>query len=240
MVQKSRIIHEQEAAERELESQGVPRQNGWPTTGTVYLDRVRHGSYGGNSPLEGRERWCGEFSIGGAHFRHRSSSRMDCEQWVKAVRMGRIKPWEGGADWRRVEQRRDLEVRYGEQIVSAAEEACLLVKYHDDKDLSPICDYMTRRLLPHMVYYCCRTLCLGQQNSIDSVKHAISLLLTEIAAGKPVTNFTRTAKRMLRVRKAHRDFWYYEKAPRDVRMVVDGIDFAPLAEVWKITKDRRI
>lgn len=240
MVAKAKVIREQETTEREMESQGIPIQKGWPTTGTVYLDRVSHGSFGGNNPMKLRERWCGEFSVGGVHFRHRSKSRMDVEQWVKAVRMGRIKPWEGGADWRKVEQRRDIELRYGEQIVSAAEEACLLLKYHEDKDLSPIYDYMTRRLLPHMVYYCCRTLCLGQQKSIDCAKHAISLLLTEIVAGKPVTNFTKTVKRMLRVCKAHGNFWYYEKAPRDVRMLVDGIDFAPLAEIWKVTRDRRI
>lgn len=227
------VIREDEYSDLEQSKTGAAL-HGWPTPGSVYYDESSNG-HGGNA-----DRWVAEFQIGGVHFRYRSKDRLACEQWVKAVRMGRIKPWHNGADWMLTEQRRYMELRYGETIVSNAEEALLLLAYSDTGDISPIMEYMERRLLPHMVYYCCHTLRLGRDASMQRAKEALSLLLTEISAGKPVLGFTRVAKRMLRVRSAHGSFWYYEKAPRDIKLLVDGIDFAPLGEVWKVTRDLRI
>jgi hypothetical protein len=45
---------------------------------------------------------------------------------------------------------------------------------------------------------------------------------------------------MLRVRKAHRDFWYYEKVPQNIRLIIDGIDYKPLEEIYKLTKLKKI
>lgn len=230
---KRDVIREDANQEQEMDAMGVPL-HGWPSKGSVYHD---HASKGGGRK---QDRRVGEFYVGGCHFRHRSKSRMNCEQWVKAVRMGRIKPWHNGADWMLMEQRRDMEARYGETIVSHAEEAMLMMHYTQERDMCDIMDYMERRLLPHMVYYCCHTLKMGRDTSLASAKEAVALLLTDITAGKPVLGFTRVAKRMLRVKKKHGSFWYYEKAPQDVRMLIDGIDFAPLQEVWKVTKDRRL
>ena len=53
-------------------------------------------------------------------------------------------------------------------------------------------------------------------------------------------NFTATCKRMLRVHKQRGDFFYYEKAPEQVRLMVNKLNLDALAEVWKVTKDRRI
>lgn len=100
---------------------------------------------------------------------------------------------------------------------------------------------ITQRLLPHMVYYCAHTLRLGQTRTQTASKQAIALLLTRIVQGRPVPNFTNSCKRMLRTYRQRGDFFYYEtNAPRDVQHIVHGIDFAPLAELYKITKDKRI
>jgi hypothetical protein len=45
---------------------------------------------------------------------------------------------------------------------------------------------------------------------------------------------------MLRVRKETGSFSYYDKPPKEVKMMVNKINFSELAEVWKVTKDRRL
>jgi hypothetical protein len=45
---------------------------------------------------------------------------------------------------------------------------------------------------------------------------------------------------MLRVHKERGDFFYYEKAPEQVRIMVNGMSLDGLAELYKVTKDRRI
>lgn len=206
--------------------------------GTIYHDTSSKGWR--NGKREFKDCYRAEIMIDRVRYRHRSKDRQDCEEWLKAVRSGKIKPTDNKADWWRMEQRKDTEVRYDEVIVSAAEEAVLMYDYHQTGDLTAIKDYLVTRLLPHMTYYCCHTLKLGKQTSLDYTKQAAALLLTRIVSGQPVPNFTAACKCMLRIRKERRDFWYYEKAPENVRLMVGGIDFTPLAEVWKITKDERI
>lgn len=206
--------------------------------GCVYQDTYSKGIK--NNHRTYHNRWVAEIQIGGVHFRHRSADKTDCEEWLKAVRMGRISPRDCGADWYLVEQRRDMEKRFEEMILSAAEEAMLAAQYTVNKDLTPISDYMTQRLLPHMIYYCAHVLNMGRKTSLDASTQCIAIMLENIAAGKPITNFTRYGKRMLRVRKAHRDFWYYEKVPQDIRLIIDGIDYKPLEEIYKLTKLKKI
>ena len=80
----------------------------------------------------------------------------------------------------------------------------------------------------------------GKDRTVTASRQAIALLLTRITAGKPVMNFTATCKRMLRVHKQRGDFFYYENAPEQVRLMVNKLNLDALAEVWKVTKDRRI
>jgi len=214
-----------------------------PITGTrnigcVYQDTYSKGIK--NNHRTYHNRWVAEIQIGGVHFRHRSADKTDCEAWLKAVRNGRISPRDYGADWYLVEQRRDMEKRFEEMILSAAEEAMLAAQYSADKNLKPISDYMTQRLLPHMIYYCAHVLNMGRKTALDASTQCIAIMLENIAAGKPITNFTRYGKRMLRVRKAHRDFWYYEKVPQNIRLIIDGIDYKPLEEIYKLTKLKKI
>ena len=214
-----------------------------PITGTrnvgcVYQDTYSKGIK--NNHRTYHNRWVAEIQIGGVHFRHRSADKADCEAWLKAVRNGRISPRDYGADWYLVEQRRDMEKRFEEMILSAAEEAMLAAQYSADKNLKPISDYMTQRLLPHMIYYCAHVLNMGRKTALDASTQCIAIMLENIAAGKPITNFTRYGKRMLRVRKAHRDFWYYEKVPQNIRLIIDGIDYKPLEEIYKLTKLKKI
>lgn len=206
--------------------------------GCVYQDTYSKGIK--NNHRTYHNRWVAEIQIGGVHFRHRSADKTDCEEWLKAVRNGRISPRDCGADWYLVEQRRDMEKRFEEMILSAAEEAMLAAQYTANKDLKPISDYMTQRLLPHMIYYCAHVLNMGRKTALDASTQCIAIMLENIAAGKPITNFTRYGKRMLRVRKAHRDFWYYEKVPQDIRLIIDGIDYKPLEEIYKLTKLKKI
>lgn len=206
--------------------------------GCVYQDTYSKGIK--NHHRTYHNRWVAEIQIGGVHFRHRSADKADCEEWLKAVRNGRISPRDCGADWYLVEQRRDMEKRFEEMILSAAEEAMLAAQYTANKDLKPISDYMTQRLLPHMIYYCAHVLNMGRKTALDASTQCIAIMLENIAAGKPITNFTRYGKRMLRVRKAHRDFWYYEKVPQDIRLIIDGIDYKPLEEIYKLTKLKKI
>ena len=219
----------------------LPGEN--PITGTrnvgcVYQDTYSKGIK--NNHRTYHNRWVAEIQIGGVHFRHRSADKADCEAWLKAVRNGRISPRDYGADWYLVEQRRDMEKRFEEMILSAAEEAMLAAQYSADKNLKPISDYMTQRLLPHMIYYCAHVLNMGRKTALDASTQCIAIMLENIAAGKPITNFTRYGKRMLRVRKAHRDFWYYEKVPQNIRLIIDGIDYKPLEEIYKLTKLKKI
>ena len=208
------------------------------TDGTIYKDTSSKGIRNGKRVFANR--YIAEITIDGIRYRYRSRHKSLCTDWIKAVKMGRIKPTDNKADWWRMEQKHDKEVRYDEIIVSAAEEAMLLYDYHHTNDISNINNYVVSRLVPHLVYYCCHTLHLGQKTSTRYVLQAIGLLYQRITAGTPVPNFTATCKRMLKVRREHKDFWYYEQAPSAVKMVIDGIDLSMLAEVWKVTKDRRL
>ncbi len=219
------------------ESEPLPEH---PTkyNGTIYHDESSGGWKNGKRVM--KNCWRAEITIDHVRYRHRSVDRADCEEWLRSVRLGKIKPTNNNADWMRMEQRTDMEVRYDEVIVSAAEEAVLLWDYHMSGDIEPINQYLQTRLLPHMIYYGCRTLSLGEQTAISFAKEAAALLLTRITAGRPVPNFTAACKKMIRLRKDHRDFWYYEKAPKDVKMMVDGMDFSQLAEVYRVARDRRM
>ena len=45
---------------------------------------------------------------------------------------------------------------------------------------------------------------------------------------------------MLRVFKERGNFFYYENATEQVKIMVNKINFDSLAEVWRVTKDRRL
>ena len=208
------------------------------TDGTIYLDSGSKGWKNGKRVF--KDCYRAEITISGQRYRHRSKDRKDCEEWLKAVKQGKIRPTDNKADWWRMEQRKDESVRIDEIIVSQAEESVLLYDYHQTGDIAPINDYLVSRLLPHMAYYCAHTLQFGKDRTVTASRQAAALLLTRITAGKPVMSFTATCKRMLRVHKQRGDFFYYENAPEQVRLMVNGMNLDALAEVWKVTKDRRL
>lgn len=208
------------------------------TKGNIYHDTSSKGYQNGKRVF--KDCWRAQITINKKHFRHRSKDREDCVAWLKAVRAGKIKPTDNKADWWRMEQRKDDNVRIDEMIVSAAEEAMLLYDYHRTGDISKINDYLVMRLLPHMAWYCAHTLQFGKERTVKVSRQAAALLLTRITAGKPVMNFTATCKRMLRVHKQRGDFFYYEQAPEQVKILVNGMNLDGLAEIWKVTRDRRI
>jgi hypothetical protein len=213
-------------------------ENDIVTTGTIYHDTSLKGYQNGKRVF--KDCYRAEITISGQRYRHRSKDRKDCEEWLRAVKQGKIKPTDNKADWWRMEQRKDDNVRIDEIIVSAAEEAVLLYDYHQTGNLTAINDYLVKRLLPHMAWYCAHTLKFGKDRTITASRQAAALLLTRITAGKPVMNFTATCKRMLRVHKERGDFFYYENVPEPVRLLVNGMNLDALAGVWKVTKDRRI
>jgi hypothetical protein len=208
------------------------------TSGTIYHDCGSKGIKNGKRVF--KDCYRAEITISGQRYRHRSKDRKDCEDWLRAVKQGKIKPTDNKADWWRMEQRKDESVRIDEIIVSQAEEAVMLYDYHQSGDLSKINEYLTMRLLPHMMYYAAHTLHLGKDSTITASRQAAGLLLTRITANRPVLNFTATCNRMMRVYKQRGDFFYYETAPQEVKLMVNKINFDGLAEVWKVTKDRRI
>ena len=215
-----------------------PRR-GKPATGTIYHD---HGSKGYDATGKRifKDCWRAEINIMGVRYRHRSKDRKDCEDWLKAVKQGKIKPTDNKADWWRMEQHKDEEARIDELIVSAAEEANIVYEYRQTGDTQILYDYCVKALLPHMVWYCAHTLHLGRDRSLTCSRQAVGLILTKIVGGRPVTNITFTCKRMLRTYKNRGDFWYYDKAPEAVKLMVNRIDMTALAELYKVTKDRRI
>ena len=111
-------------------------ENSTTTTGTIYYD---HGSKGWqNGKRVFKDCWRAEITIDGQRYRHRSKERIDCEEWLKAVKCKRIRPTDNKADWWRMEQHKDESVRIDEIIVSQAEESVLLYEYHQTGDLSKI------------------------------------------------------------------------------------------------------
>lgn len=209
------------------------------TTGTIYHDTSSKG-YSASGKRVFKDCYRAEIVISGQRYRHRGKDRKDCEDWLAAVCQGRIRPTDNKADWWRMEQRKDEEARIDEIIVSQAEEAVLLYEYHQTGDLGKINEYLEKRLLPHMAYYCAHTLGFGQDRTLTASRQAAALLLTRIVAGRPVQNFTSTCKRMLRIHKKHGNFFFYENAPKQVQLVCNSLDFSGLAQIWKVTKDRRI
>jgi hypothetical protein len=208
------------------------------TDGTVEHDTSSKGWKNGKRVFN--DCWRAVVMVSGQRYRHRSKDRLDCEQWLEAVKNGRIRPTDNKADWWRMEQRKDDKIRIDEIIVSAAEESVLLYDYHQTGDITAINKYIVQRLLPHMGWYCSRILQFGHDRTITASRQAIALLLTSITAGKPVLNFTATCKRMLRIYKERGDFFYYEHAPEPVKILVNGMNFDDLSKVWRVTRDRRL
>lgn len=209
------------------------------TEGTIYHDHSLKG-YSKSGKRIFKDCWRAEIMIDGERYRHRSSERCDCEEWLKAVRSNRIRPTDNKADWWRMEQNKDREVKVDEMIVCQAEEAILLYEYHQTGDISKINEYIVKRLLPHMTYYCFHTLQFGKSTTLVAAKQAIALLLTQIVSNKPVMSFTASCKRMLRIYKERGDFFFYDTAPEDVKLMVNGINLEDLARIWKVTKDKRL
>ena len=211
---------------------------GKPSTGTIYHDNASKGWKNGKRVF--KDCWRAEIMIAGQRFRHRSKEREDCVAWLRAVKQGKIKPTDNKADWWRMEQHKDEEARIDELIVSAAEEANIVYEYRQTGDTDILYNYCIKSLLPHMVYYCAHNLQLGRDRSLTCSRQAVGLILTKIVGGRPVTNITFTCKRMLRTYKSRGDFWYYDKAPEVVKLMVNRIDMSALEELYKVTKDRRI
>ena len=211
---------------------------GKPSTGTIYHDNASKGWKNGKRVF--KDCWRAEITIACQRFRHRSKEREDCVAWLRAVKQGKIKPTDNKADWWRMEQHKDEEARIDELIVSAAEEANIVYEYRQTGDTEILYNYCIKSLLPHMVYYCAHTLQLGRDRSLTCSRQAVGLILTKIVGGRPVTNITFTCKRMLRTYKSRGDFWYYDKAPEVVKLMVNRIDMSALEELYKVTKDRRI
>lgn len=207
-------------------------------TGTIEHERSSKGWRNGKRVF--KDNWRAVIMVNGQRYRHRGGSREECSEWLKAVLQKKILPTDTRADWWRMEQRRDEKARIDEIIVSQAEESVMLYDYHQTGDITKINEYIIKCLLPHMMYYAAHTLRLGRISTITASRQAAGLLLTRITAHRPVLNFTSTCKRMLRVYKQRGDFFYYEQAPEEVKLMVNRINFDGLAEVWKVTKDRRL
>ena len=207
-------------------------------TGSIEHERSSKGWQNGKRVF--KDNWRAVIMVNGQRYRHRGGSREECSEWLRAVLQKKILPTDNKADWWRMEQRRDEKARIDEIIVSQAEESVMLYDYHHTGDITKINDYLIKCLLPHMMYYAAHTLHLGRTSTITASKQAAGLLLTRITANRPVLNFTSTCKRMLRVYKQRGDFFYYEKAPEEVKLMVNKINFDGLAEVWKVTRDKRI
>lgn len=186
-----------------------------------------------------KNRWEVRIQIHGTKYRYRAKTRTGCEEWLQAVLDKRILPTCSEAEWLRAEQRKDMMARYQEMTASNAEECLLVYEYYNSGDIGPVSEYIVKRLLPHMVYYCCHTLHLGQSHSITYSKEAIALLLTKLSARRPVASMTALCKRIARM-KRNGSTYYMDHLPKDMEHVVNGIDYAPLKEVWKVTKDRRL
>ena len=208
-------------------------------TGFIYYDNGSKG-YSKSGKRVYHDCWRAEIRICGEVHRHRSKDRKDCEDWLKAIRLGKIRPTDNKADWWKMEQHKDEKSREDEIVMSAAEEAGLVYDFRQTGDSSAIFEYVSKRLFPHMVCYCAHSLRMGKDKSLSVSRQAIGILLTRLLAGRPITSLTFNCKRMIRIHKSRGDFWYYEKAPKEVKMMFNKIDFSSLAEVWKVTKDRRI
>lgn len=206
-------------------------------TGSIQHDHyskgIRNGKQRHHNRMEAR------IQVHGIVYKHRAKTRYDCEEWLKAVISKKILPSDNEADWLRAEQRKDMIARYSERQAESAEENFLLYQYYSDGNLEPLYEYIERSLLPHMVFYGCRTLGLSKKNAIIYSREAVSLLLTKIAYNRPVYSITALCKRTMRM-KRNGNTHYYDHIPKDMRLVVDSIDYAPLEEIWKVTRDRRI
>lgn len=206
--------------------------------GTIYHDTASKGWKKGKRVFS--DRWRADIMIHGVRYRYRAETRQECAEWLRAVTQKKIMPTDNKADWWRMEQHKDEEARIDELVVSAAEEANIVYEYRQSGDTQILYDYCAKALLPHMVYYCAHTLRLGRDRTLTASRQAVGLILTKIVGGRPVTNITFTCKRMLRTYASRGDFWYYDKAPEEVKLMVNRIDMSALAELYKVTKDRRI
>ena len=207
-------------------------------TGNITPDNSSKGWKNGKRVY--KDCWRATIQIRGVKYRYRAKTREECKEWLKAVLSKKILPTDNKADWWRMEQHKDEEARIDELIVSAAEEANIVYEYRQTGDTEILYNYCIKALLPHMVYYCAHSLHLGRDRSLTCSRQAVGLILTKIVGGRPVTNITFTCKRMLRTYKNRGDFWYYDKAPEAVRLIVNRIDMSALEELYKVTKDRRI
>lgn len=180
-----------------------------------------------------------EITVHGIRYRRREKTRDACAEWLKAVISKKILPSDNKADWLRSEQHKDMAARYDEMAATNCEEGLIVYDYYQTGDITPLAEYIEKSLLPHLVYYSCHTIGLGRKTSIIYSREAVALILTRIAAHRLVMNMTALAKRIIRTKRYGNTF-YYDHMPKDMRLIVDGVDYTPLEQLWKVTRDKRL
>ena len=206
-------------------------------TGHIERDRYSKGMRRGKQLHH--DRMEARIMVHGKVYKHRARTRYECQDWLNAVLSKKILPSDNKADWLRAEQRKDIAARYSEMQAESTEENLLLYKYYSEGNVEPLYEYIESCLLPHLVYYGCHTLSLGRKNAIVYSREAVSLLLTKIAYNRPVYSITALCKRIMKI-KRNGDTHYYDHMPKDMRLVVDRVDYAPLEKLWEVTRDKRI
>lgn len=206
-------------------------------TGSIQCDHFSKGMCGGKQRHHNRMEV--RIMIHGKVYRHRAKTRSECQDWLNAVLSKKILPSDNKADWLRAEQRKDMNARYYEMQAENTEENVLLYQHYSEGNIEPLYEYIEKCLLPHLMYYGCHTLHLGRKNAIIYSREAVSLLLTKIAYNRPVYSITALCKRIMKMKRNGNTF-YYDHLPKDMRLVVDRVDYAPLEKLWEVTRDRRI
>lgn len=204
--------------------------------GTIYHDHYSKGYKSGKKVTH--DRWCAEIMIERQRYRHRSTSYDECVDWLKAIKMMRIKPGEDYRVWLKAETGRRTHEEVVERVETAAREAMLILEYQTTRSFNKINEYVRESLLPRLIYYALYTLKFNGRETLDVCAHAVAILYTRIDADIPVTNFTGSCRRMLRVRKQHGDFFFYEKMPEKIGIALKDLDLSNLGKVT-ILKDRR-
>lgn len=115
-------------------------------------------------------------------------------------------------------------------------EAQMIQRYRKSHDFTEINQYIERKALPYINYYC--SMYGMRQYLRDIVPSAVAILYMRLSGGRAVYTITKQICAILKVYKKLNRFDHYEKVPEHVFVAVEQINFEDLSNKYVVKRNR--
>lgn len=114
-------------------------------------------------------------------------------------------------------------------------EAQMIQRYRQSHDFTEINQYIEKKALPYINYYC--TMYHMRQYINDIVPSAVAVLYMRLSGGKAVYTITKQICSILKVYKNLNRFDHYDRIPENVFVAVEQINFEDLSNKYIVKRN---